>query len=159
MDCSVPTTCRGHRESCHTGAPPPPRGIPNETSVDLTGFFRAGQATGLSVPLEQTVAAIEFERQPPREMFERDFLEQFIGEYELMGLAVAVGLRAGNTLTVTVPGQPVYDLEPFMGTEFKLKGAEGASIRFIIDKGSVTEALFIQPNGVFAAKRKPAPEK
>ena len=96
----------------------------------------------------------EFERQPPKEMYDRDFLEQFVGEYEFMGLAVTVELKGGHALAVAVPGQPVFDLEPYLGTEFKLNGAEGASIRFVIENGAVTEAVFIQPNGVFSAKRK-----
>lgn len=113
-----------------------------------------GDLDKLAITLEQTVAAIEFDKEPPREMFERDFLEQFVGEYDLMGIAVTVEIKGGHALAVTVPGQPRYDLEPFMGTEFTLKGAEGASIRFVIDNGAVTEAVFIQPNGVFSAKRK-----
>jgi hypothetical protein len=113
-----------------------------------------GDIDRLTVALEQTVEPIEFTREPAKEMFERDFLEQFVGEYDLMGMTVTVELKGGNALAVTVPGQPRYDLEAFMGTEFKLKGAEGASIRFLIDKGAVTEAIFIQPNGVFSAKRK-----
>ncbi|UCG53748.1 MAG: serine hydrolase [Candidatus Latescibacterota bacterium] len=113
-----------------------------------------GDIDCVSVALEQSVDAIEFTKEPPKEMYERDFLEQFVGEYELMGLIVTVALRGDNTLTVAVPGQPSFELTPYMGTEFNLKGQEGASIKFVIEKGDVTEAFFIQPNGVFSAKRK-----
>ena len=71
-----------------------------------------------------------------------------------MGIPLTVSLRADNTLTLTVPGQPVSELEPYMGTEFTVKGAEGYSIRFIMEDQGVKEAILIQPNGVFPAERK-----
>jgi len=43
---------------------------------------------------------------------------------------------------------------PYLGTEFDLKDPKDYSVRFTMDKGKAIEAVFIQPNGVFAAKRK-----
>ncbi|UCH82574.1 MAG: serine hydrolase [Candidatus Latescibacterota bacterium] len=113
-----------------------------------------GDIDRLSVALEQTVDAIVFKKEPPKEMFERDFLEQFVGEYDLMGMTVTATVRDDNVLIMTVPGQPVFELEPYMTTEFRLKGYDDYSVKFVIEKGEVKRAVFIQPNGVFPADRK-----
>jgi hypothetical protein len=87
-------------------------------------------------------------------MRDPEFLAPFVGDYDLMGMTVEVALRGSDTLTVTVPGQPTYTLVPYRGTEFELAGQEGFSLRFVVADGTVTEAVFIQPNGVFTATRK-----
>ncbi len=112
-----------------------------------------GDIDRISAAMEQAVDAVEFLKEPPREMFERDFLEQFVGDYDLMGMVVTERFRDDNTLTVIAPGQPPYELDPYMGTEFKLKDHKQYSVKFVIEKGDVTQAVFIQPNGVFAAKK------
>jgi hypothetical protein len=62
----------------------------------------------------------------------------------------------GSTLIAVVGNQPPYQLVPKRGTEFTLKGLTGFSIVFtLLADGTVTEAQFRQPNGVFTAKRIP----
>jgi len=112
-----------------------------------------GEIDRVSIALEPAVDAIVFAKEPPKEMRDPAFLARFAGEYELMGMTAAVALK-GDRLTVTVPGQPTYDLEPYLGTEFRLKGLEGYSVLFQVEKKDVTGLVFIQPNGTFPAKRK-----
>jgi len=112
-----------------------------------------GDIDRVSVPLEAGVPDIVFKRVPPASMRDPKFLQQFVGEYELMGLTVTVQLH-DDYLTLTVPGQPTYTLEPYLGSEFNLKDLEGYSVKFNMVKDRVTEAVFIQPNGVFTATRK-----
>ena len=88
-----------------------------------------GDIESLSVPLEPEVKDIVFKRVPRKEMLEKSFLEQFTGEYEVMGIIIVVALKNEHTLSVTVPQQPVYELEPFKGTAFRFKGLTGYSIR------------------------------
>jgi hypothetical protein len=54
-----------------------------------------------------------------------------------------------------VPGQRPYTLTPYRGTEFNIEGLNGFSLRFEIDDDDehAKEVTFIQPNGVFTAKR------
>jgi hypothetical protein len=53
-----------------------------------------------------------------------------------------------------VPGQPEYELVPSLGGEFVLKQVKIIHIKFITDKaGKVVAVEFIQPNGIFEAKR------
>jgi CubicO group peptidase (beta-lactamase class C family) len=114
-----------------------------------------GDVDRLEVPLEPAVKAIVFTRKPAAEMSDPKFLAQFVGEYDLAGQTVKVAIKGTNVLTVTVPGQPTYELEPYKETEFKLKALTGFSLKFSTtkDKG-VTAATFIQPNGNFTATKK-----
>jgi CubicO group peptidase (beta-lactamase class C family) len=113
-----------------------------------------GDIDQVSIPLEPTVAAIVFTKEAPKEMFDPAFLSRFVGDYELMGMTAKVAMKGDNRLTVTVPGQPTYELEPYMGTEFKIASLDGYSVRFQVEKKNVTGLVFIQPNGSFPAKRK-----
>lgn len=113
-----------------------------------------GDIDRVSVPLEPAVQPIIFTRKAPAQMSDPKFLAQFVGEYELRGQAVTVALRGEKILTLTVPGQPTYELEPYKDTEYNLKGLTGFSVRFTLEKGKVTAAVFHQPNGVFTAVRK-----
>lgn len=119
-------------------------------SADLKGNINS-----LSVQLEPAVKDIIFTRTASKAMSEKGFLEKFVGPYELMGVVATFALKGENTMTLTVPGQPVYELVPYRGTEFNLKGMQGYSVEFKMDAaGRVIEAVFHQPNGVFTAKRK-----
>ena len=114
-----------------------------------------GEISAVSIPLEPSVKEIVFTRMPEKEMLEKGFLEALAGEYALAGATASVALRADRTLTLTVPGQPVYELAPTRGLSFDIKGLTGFSIEFKKDAtGAVTEMVSHQPNGSFAAKRK-----
>jgi len=58
-------------------------------------------------------------------------------------------------LVVSLSGQPDYELTPYKGMRFEVKGFSGLSITFKSDdSGAVTEALITQQNGVFTATRR-----
>ena len=60
----------------------------------------------------------------------------------------------GNGLTAFIPGQPVYELVPELGSEFSLKQYKVITLKFMVDKaGNVTGIELYQPNGVFEATR------
>jgi antitoxin (DNA-binding transcriptional repressor) of toxin-antitoxin stability system len=61
--------------------------------------------------------------------------------------------RRGDTLTVTVPGQPTYTLVPWREREYRLEGLEGYSLRVELEDGRCTQVTFVQPNGSFPAER------
>jgi hypothetical protein len=73
-----------------------------------------------------------------------------------MGGAIAkFYLKEGATLYLFVPGQPEYELLATEKHTFILKIMDGFKIKFTEGAdGKITEATFIQPNGVFVAKRK-----
>ena len=113
-----------------------------------------GDVEQVSIPFEATVDPIRFDRLPPTELSDPDFLQKLVGEYELGGAVCEVRLRGATTLTVTVPGQPTYVLEPYRGREYNLRGVTGYSVRFKVEGDAVTGLAFVQPNGVFEAERK-----
>src|SRR5690606_26579685 len=127
-----------------------------EMSLKLTyGMDAKGNIDHVSIPLQPGVTSIKFSRMPDESMMNKDFLEQFAGEYELMGMTVTITLRGEDTLIASVPGQGDQELVPYMGTTFNLKGLEGFSIEFKKNaEGKVIEALISQPGGAFTATRK-----
>ncbi len=114
-----------------------------------------GNISSLLVQVEPAVKEIVFTRMPEKKMTEKGFLEKFVGQYALEQVVVTISLKGENTLILSVPGQPEYELVPYKGTEFNLKGLPGFSVEFKMDSsGAVTEAVFKQPNAVVTAKRK-----
>jgi hypothetical protein len=113
-----------------------------------------GNVEKVSVQLEPMAAPIMFTRMADASLKNKAFLEQFVGEYELMGMTVTVTLRGEDSLLVSVPGQGDVVLEPYQGTTFNLKNMPGFSIEFKQDNGAVTEAKITQPNGTFTAPKK-----
>ncbi len=111
-----------------------------------------GDVDRISTLLESLIDEIVFERRAPATMSDPEFLARFVGEYDLLGQVVRVEDKDDSTLVAIIPGQPTYDLKPYRGTEYNLKGLTGFSVEFVIDgKDKVVEANFIQPNGIFTA--------
>ncbi len=116
-----------------------------------------GEIASLSFKAEPTVDAIEFKRKPKGIEVDKETLEKYAGDYDLSGQVVKFYLKEGNenTLFLFVPGQPEYDLLSIGKDKFTLKIVEGFVIEFLKDEeGNFKEAKFIQPNGVFVAKKK-----
>ena len=114
-----------------------------------------GNIGSLSIPLEPSVKDIVFTRAPEKAMMERSFLEKFTGQYENQGVTVTFSLKGEKTLVATVPGQPEYELVPYKGTEFNLKGVAGLSVEFNLDDtGKPVAATLKQPGATTVFKRK-----
>lgn len=115
-----------------------------------------GDIDRLGVALETELDDIIFEKLADAHLYDPEFLSKLVGEYELEGVISKVYFKNENILGLTVPGQRPYTLEPYRGTEFNIEGLNGFSLRFIIDDDDqrAEEVIYIQPNGVFTAKRK-----
>ncbi|WP_307893257.1 serine hydrolase [Bacillus swezeyi] len=131
------------------------------TETKMLASFTAdvnGHISRLSVPFEMAPGAkgIEFVKKPDERLHDPEFLASLTGKYVLEdGTEVAVSLRGERTLSVALPGQPVYELLPYREMTFQLKNLPGYSIRFETDdSGQVKGLRFIQPNGEFPAVRK-----
>lgn len=116
-----------------------------------------GDVVSLHVPLDALVSPIVFQKKPPARLTDPSFLAPLAGRYQSIdnpGLVVTVA-ASGASLTAIVPGQPVYALLPYRGTEFDLKGLTGYSLRFTLDTaGKPTGADLVQPDGVYALVRR-----
>lgn len=114
-----------------------------------------GDVSGFSAPLEPAVADILFTKIGDRSMRSRAFLEPLAGQYQLGPTTVTFALRADDTLTLSIPGQPTYELVPVRGSRFDVKGLNGYAVEFKRDAGgAATEVVFYQPGGTFVATRK-----
>jgi CubicO group peptidase (beta-lactamase class C family) len=126
--------------------------IPEDLKINFLGDG-AGRISRLEAGLEVMVDPIVFTRLPDDKLSDPDYLARLVGEYEIPPQTVTIALQ-GERLVAVVPGQPAYTLEPMGDDEFALGGLNGFSLRFTVgDEGPATEAVFIQPNGVFTAKR------
>lgn len=114
----------------------------------------SGHVSRLAAPLQTGVNPIQFERRPAAELSDPEVLAEYPGDYELLGGRVEVRLRDDGTLTVTVPGQPTYELTPERPDRFSLGEEEGYAVRFVRDEdGAVRELVFLQPQGNVPARR------
>jgi CubicO group peptidase (beta-lactamase class C family) len=112
-----------------------------------------GEVSAVAAPMEPLVKDIVFTRRPDARLSDPVFLACLAGSYEL-GPQKAVFSVQGDRLVLEVDGRRQPDLVPHRSNRFLFKGASGFSVRFTLDAaGRATEAVFIQPDGVFTAKR------
>jgi len=112
-----------------------------------------GDIAELMVPMEVRLSPRSFKRLPDDKLRDHEYLKKFIGAYSLPNQDFTIELK-GATLYVNLPGQPVYELVPVKGTTFNLKGLTGFSVEFVEEGSDINMVKFIQPNGIFEAKRK-----
>ena len=85
-----------------------------------------------------------------RKMTEKTFLQPLTGDFQSGPITAVVALKGDTALTLTMPGQPVYNLVPVRGTKFNIKELNGYSVEF---KGD--DLVFYQPNGhIFSEEEK-----
>ncbi|MHB8055709.1 MAG: serine hydrolase [Candidatus Aminicenantales bacterium] len=130
--------------------------IADPTFEDFKLTFRTdlnGRVAAIAAAFEPTVDDIIFVKKPDARQSDPAFLQKYVGSYDLMGQTIVISLR-GNVLIAAAPGQPPFELQPDLGGEFDLKQMKTISVRFLIDAaGEITAAEFIQPNGIFEAKK------
>lgn len=113
------------------------------------------ESFSIALGLEPGIKPFVFTRAADKSMQEKGFLEQFVGDYEVMGMTMTVAFKGEQALAATVPGQPTYDLEPYKGTTFRIKGQPDVSLEFRRDEaGQVVEAVLNQPQGALTATKK-----
>ncbi|HMU45745.1 MAG TPA: serine hydrolase [Chitinophagaceae bacterium] len=116
----------------------------------------AGEISHISLPLQPGLKDIEFTRKPKPKEIEKDELKKYTGEFEFApGKTVQFYLKGEKTLYAFIEGQPEYELVPIDKNKFSLKVLTGYSVLFEEnEKGEITAASFIQPNGTFKATKK-----
>ncbi len=75
-----------------------------------------GDIDRLSAPLEPTVKDIVFQRLFAKGLTDKSFLEQFVGEYEVIGMTMTIALKGEKALVASLPMQPEVELVPYKGT-------------------------------------------
>lgn len=127
---------------------------PTFTDFKLTfGTDLNGRVASVAGVFDTAVDDIVFKKKPEARLSDPEYLKRFTGSYDLSGQMVVVSLK-GNVLTGSLPGQPELELVPDLAGEFYLKQARVISVRFVEGPdGAVTGMEFIQPNGIFEAKK------
>ncbi len=139
--------------------------LPQDPSFDGADPFRftfhtdeKGNISKLTVPFEAGVKDIEFEKETKAIDVNKSDLKKYEGDYEFElapGKIAKFYIKGEKTLYAFVEGQPEYELVPIDKNKFDLKILKGYSVQFDEnEKGEITAASFIQPNGTFKAKRK-----
>ena len=114
----------------------------------------SGDIESLTTSIEPTTEAIVFKRTPNTIEVDAKTLEQYVGNYDLAGQVVKFYIKDENILYAFLKGQPEYELVPTDEHKFNLKILDGYKVEFVEVKGMITTVKFIQPNGVFSAKKK-----
>ncbi len=128
-----------------------------EEGLEMTfkaAFFSdmQGNITSVAVPLEGNVKDIVFNRKAGEEMYKKEFLERFVGKYRFMETQIIEVAMKEDHLIASLMDQGEFDLEPYMGTQFKLKGSP-AGIEFKVEDGKVPGADLLQGGAVFYAEK------
>ncbi|EFH85792.1 serine hydrolase [Ktedonobacter racemifer] len=114
-----------------------------------------GDIESFSLPIEPEAKPIAFMRVAGKHLQAKSVLGQFCGAYEVMDQTATVAFKSEHTLSLTLPGQPTYELEPYKEDSFRVKGLSGYSVAFQRDEaGVVTQALFKQPFGTLTGTKK-----
>lgn len=113
------------------------------------------KVVSLTSSMDPSVANILFTKLPSAHQTDPDYLAKLVGDYELEAQKMNISLRDKKVI-LQITGQPTYELLPYQDNEYKLKDLSGFSVDFIFntDKTKTVEMKFIQPNGIFVAKRK-----
>ena len=129
-----------------------------DTSQGFSIEFRTdqtGEINEINAAFEPSVKTIVFSRIPKTAVIQTDSLKKFEGVYLIGQLELKVFLQ-NNSLHLSVPGQPDYELIPIEENKFTLKDMSGFTITFNRnEKNEVTGMTSNQPNGTFKAIRKP----
>ncbi|MBC7904919.1 MAG: serine hydrolase [Gemmatimonadaceae bacterium] len=115
----------------------------------------SGSIEAISITaLEPAVKELRFTKLPTVVALTKKDLEIYAGEYLLGPQTVTVYIK-GEILVVVLPGQPEYELLAAGNHLFNLKALDGYQVKFDVnEKKEATGLSFLQPNGVFKAKRK-----
>lgn len=137
------------------------KALPQDPSLEGASFMvsfytdEKGNISKLTIPFESGVKDIEFVKEAKSMEITKDALQKYTGEYELApGTVAKFYIKENKTLYAFIEGQPEYELMPVKKDEFNLKILSGYSVKFETnEKGEVTAVNFIQPNGIFKAKK------
>lgn len=139
--------------------------IDNKEGIDTTykdpfkiqfTMNEAGDINAIQMQFEDELKPMEFARKPRPKELSKDELKKYEGSYELgPGVEAKFYIKGEKTLYAFIEGQPEYELVPTDKNTFVIKVLSGYSVKFEEnEKGEVTAASFIQPNGTFKAKKK-----
>lgn len=107
-----------------------------------------GQVAAVETPFEPQVNPIVFAKRPDSRLIDPAHLERLAGVYELPTDRATVSLT-GQVLTLSLPGQQTYTLEPTLAGRFALKEFSVVTLEFDVDAdGDATGVTIYQPDAI-----------
>jgi hypothetical protein len=109
--------------------------------------------------IDRTVFSLDeseatFVRKTDASLTNPDILKQYAGKYEIAGTTIEVILKTDNSLYLSVPGQPVYELVPVKTHTFRIKQFADYTFVFMVENGQVKALKQIDPSGEYELKKK-----
>ncbi|MEJ2581897.1 MAG: serine hydrolase, partial [Acidobacteriota bacterium] len=129
----------------------------DQTFEDEKFIFRGsvdGLIAAVEAQFEPRGEPIVFRKQTDSRLSDPEYLQGFVGLYEMAdGTKLHIEL-SGQLLTLNIPGQQLMTLEPNLGGRFVIKEYRVISVGFDLDDQdrAVTLVLY-QPDGVYEAPR------
>lgn len=113
-----------------------------------------GDIHEIQIPLELKVSDALFTRKKDLRLFDRDYLDKFIGDYSYHGFGFLIK-REEDKLIVLAAGRAPLNLFPEKDNLFKVEAFDGYTVQFISnDSGMITAVQLIQPNkSIYTAYR------
>jgi CubicO group peptidase (beta-lactamase class C family) len=96
-----------------------------------------------------------FVRKADASLTDPNVLKQYAGKYEIAGTTVEVILQTDNSLHLSVPGQPLYELVPVKTHTFRIKQFADYTFVFVVENGQVKGLKQIDPSGEYLLEKKP----
>ncbi|MCG8604478.1 serine hydrolase [bacterium] len=115
---------------------------------DVDGNIAAVEAT-----LEPRAAAIVFNKKPDARLSDPEYLQHLAGTYVAVDKTKYIVELAGGILTLTIPGQPMYTLQPDINGRFVLREVRVISLEFVVADGEQPKMLIHRPGSVGEAVR------
>ncbi len=116
----------------------------------------AGKVDAAEVRIEPNVPAMPFARQPDARLTDAEYLQRFVGRYQIPGGPVVTVALRGTTLTWAQGNGSPGDLQAKEGALFVLAALTDVSIEFKLDAaGRATGARVVQPGAVTDITRIP----
>jgi hypothetical protein len=116
-----------------------------------------GNVAAVEAIVDDIAGPVTFARRADPQLSDPEYLRRFAGSYTFAVTGdTAVVEVTGDALTASLAGQPRYTLVAGIDGRFSLEGVQDIRIEFVEDAaGTVTKAIFHQPQGVFEAVRTP----
>ncbi|SKB78983.1 CubicO group peptidase, beta-lactamase class C family [Soonwooa buanensis] len=110
-----------------------------------------GDIDGFTISLDE--GEVFFNKKVDANFSNPQKLKIYEGKYESAGTIVTVALK-NDQLTISIPGQPDYQLVPYKENEFKLKEFSDIKVVFKLENGKVTSVTQVSSTGEFELKKK-----
>lgn len=115
----------------------------------------AGDISQAKIRMDPMIDPIVFKRSPKVVEVDQHTLQEYVGEFDLMGTSIKTYLKNEDTLFLFITGQSEYELLATGDHKFVFKALDGFKLEFLTSgENTFNELKVIQPNGTYVAQRK-----